>query len=238
MEDTVPAAILFDMDGTLLDSEKLWERALQALATRHGRSLSTRALLDMTGRSAADSMRIFYRDLGLAAPDRTSDERFIGHQMRELFAAGVDWRPGAQRLLDEVSNAGLPRALVTSTHRRLVEVVMTSTLGHDTFDVVVCGNEVSSPKPHPESYLTAAHRLGVPVERCVAIEDSPIGIASASTAGAVVLAVPGEVPLAGLDGAHLVSSLVHVDLTFLSRLVSEGPHARVTAPPGGGETPA
>jgi HAD superfamily hydrolase (TIGR01509 family) len=225
MEDTMPAAVLFDMDGTLLDSEKLWDQALQALAAHHGRSLSTQALLDMTGRNAVDSMRIFYHDLGLAEPDRRTDERFIGRRMRELFAAGVAWRPGAQELVAEVRSAGLPRALVTSTHRRLVEVAMTSTLGNDTFDVVVCGNEVSSPKPHPESYLTAARRLGVPVERCVAIEDSPIGIASASAAGAVVVAVPGEVPLAGLDGAHLVASLVHVDLDYLSRLVSHGPHA-------------
>jgi HAD superfamily hydrolase (TIGR01509 family) len=226
MEYAAPAAVLFDMDGTLLDSEKLWDQALHALAAHHRALLSESARLAITGRGADESMAIFYADLGLTDPDRAADELFIGRRMMELFATDLAWQPGARELVSQVSSAGLPTALVTSTHRRLVEVAMASTLGHDTFDVVVCGDEVSSPKPHPEPYLTAAHRLRAPIHRCVAIEDSPTGIASASASGAVVVAVPGEVPLADLDGAHVVGSLVEVDLVYLSRLVSAGPAPR------------
>lgn len=223
------AAVLFDMDGTLVESEQLWDRALCALAARHGGTLSTAALHAMTGRNAVDSMRIFYAELGITQPDRDADNAFIGRRVAELFTTELSWRPGAVELVTQVRQAGLPAALVTSTHRRLVEVALASTLGHDTFDVVVCGDEVGAPKPHPESYRTAAARLGVPIGRCVAIEDSPTGIASASTAGAVVVAVPNKVPLAGLDGAHLVDSLVEVDVAYLSKLVA----ARGPAPTGG-----
>jgi HAD superfamily hydrolase (TIGR01509 family) len=218
--DRALAGVLFDMDGTLLESEQLWDRALCALAERHGGTLSTAALHAMTGRNAVDSMRIFYAELGITGPDYEADTAFLGRMVADLFATELCWRPGAHTLVTQVRQAGLPMALVTSTHRRLVEVALASTLGHDTFDVVVCGDEVGTPKPHPESYRTAAARLGVPIGRCVAIEDSPTGIASASAAGAVVVAVPNKVSLAGLDGAHLVRSLVEVDLNYLSTLVA------------------
>jgi HAD superfamily hydrolase (TIGR01509 family) len=139
--------------------------------------------------------------------------------MAELYATELAWQPGAAELVAQVRAAGIPTALVTSTPRRLVEVALDSTLGRHTFDAVVCGNEVSAPKPHPESYLTAADRLGVPIERCVAIEDSPAGVTSALAARAVVVGVPGEVPLTGLDGVHLVPGLTEVDLRYLSKLV-------------------
>lgn len=214
------AAVLFDMDGTLLDSEPLWDAALSALAAHHGGVLSETARLAMVGQNTAESMTIFYRDLGLPEPDPVADRQFVADRMVELLATELSWRPGAAELVAEVRRAGVPTALVTSTVRPLVEVALDSTLGRDTFDVVVCGNEVSLPKPHPESYRTAAERLGVPIGRCVAIEDSPTGVASASAAGAVVVGVPGELPLARHDGAHVVGSLVEVDLAYLTRLVT------------------
>ena len=122
-------------------------------------------------------------------------------------------------LLQLVRAAGIPTALVTSTGRQLVEIAL-ETLGRDRFDVVVCGDEVVAPKPDPEPYLTAARLLGVPIERCVAIEDSPAGVASAVAAGAAVLAVPSEVPLDRADGVHLLESLTGADLELLARLVA------------------
>lgn len=214
------AAVLFDMDGTLVDSEVLWDRALQALAARYGATLSPATRQAMTGRGAADSMRIFYRAVGADHPDRDADDAYLWERMVELFTTDLGWRPGARELVAKVRRAGLPCALVTSTGRRLVEVALDGTLGRDTFDTVVCGDEVRSQKPHPEPYLTAARRLGVPVQRCVAVEDSPVGVASARAAGAVVVAVPHTVPLPRLPDVHVVPSLTDVTLAHLTRLVA------------------
>jgi len=114
--------------------------------------------------------------------------------------------------------AGLPTALVTSTGRRLVEVAL-DTLGRENFDVIVCGDEVAMPKPDPEPYRAAAKLLGVPIEDCVAIEDSPTGVSSALASGAAVLAVPSELELPPTDGVHLRTSLVGVDPDYLADLL-------------------
>jgi HAD superfamily hydrolase (TIGR01509 family) len=214
-----PAAVLFDMDGTLVDSEKVWEVALHELAARAGGTLSPAARLAMIGSSMANSMRILREDL--AQPDRPEapDAAWLTDRVLELFGAGLIWRPGALELLLAVRAAGLPTALVTSTGRRLVEVAL-DTLGRENFDVVVCGDEVSVPKPDPEPYRTAARLLGVPIAECVAIEDSPAGVASAVASGAAVLAVPAELELPPTDGVHLRTSLVGVDPAYLAALFS------------------
>jgi HAD superfamily hydrolase (TIGR01509 family) len=213
------AAVLFDMDGTLLDSEWLWDVALRGLAERLGGVLSEPARLAMVGRNSRESMAILYQDLGVAGRDGHADGGWVIDRMAELFATRLAWQPGAAELVGQVRAAGLPTALVTSTTRRLVDVALQSTLGPETFDVVVCGNEVTAPKPDPESYLTAAARLGVPIGCCVAIEDSPTGLASAVSAGAVVVGVRGEVALPDLDGAVVVDSLVEMSVERLSGLI-------------------
>jgi beta-phosphoglucomutase-like phosphatase (HAD superfamily) len=101
-----------------------------------------------------------------------------------------------------------------------VEVAL-RTIGRDNFAAVVAGDEVDETKPHPLPYLTAAALLGVEVRRCVAVEDSPNGVASARAAGAAVLAVPNDVDLPAQPGVTVVGSLVEVDLGFLVRLVAD-----------------
>jgi HAD superfamily hydrolase (TIGR01509 family) len=214
-----PAAVLFDMDGTLVDSEKVWDVALDELAVREtGRPLSAAARRAMIGSSMATSMRIMREDLGL---DREPDADWLVERVFELFARGLVWRPGALELLRAVREKGLPTALVTSTGRKLVEVAL-ETLGRENFDVIVCGDEVAVPKPDPTPYRLAAELLEVPIERCVAIEDSPTGVASASASGAAVLAVPSELELPPTDGVHLRDSLVGVDPAFLATLLTRG----------------
>ncbi len=210
------------MDGTLVDSEKLWDVALHELAHEYGGVLSTAARRAMVGTSMAASMRILHDDLGQPERDPAASTAWINARILELFRSGLRWRPGALALLGAVRAAGIPTALVTSSGRALVEVAL-DTLGRDSFDVVVCGDEVDSAKPHPEPYLTAARLLGVPVARCVAIEDSPTGVASALAAGAAVLAVPAEVPLEPRDGVHQVESLTAADLELLAALLGEPP---------------
>jgi HAD superfamily hydrolase (TIGR01509 family) len=210
--------VLFDMDGTLVDSEKVWDVALHELAVRAGGTLSRSARLAMVGSSMANSMRILRDDLGQPDRPEAPDVQWLTARVFELFGGGLVWRPGALELLRAVRLAGLPTALVTSTGRKLVEVAL-ETLGRANFDVVVCGDEVVMPKPDPEPYRTAAALLGVPIEECVAIEDSPTGVASAVASGAVVLAVPAELALPSTDGVHLRTSLVGVDPGYLANLL-------------------
>ncbi|MCT2282554.1 HAD family hydrolase [Micromonospora chalcea] len=211
--------MLFDMDGTLVDSEKLWDVALQELAAVYGGVLSDDARRAIVGTGMADAMRIVHDDLGQPERDVQESADWISARILDLFRTGLRWRPGALALLQAVRTAGIPTALVTSSGRSLVEVAL-DTLGRDSFDAVVCGDEVDAAKPHPEPYLTAARLLGVPVERCVAIEDSPTGVASALAAGAAVLAVPAEVPLAPADGVHQMESLLGADLELLAALLN------------------
>ncbi|MCU7726550.1 HAD family phosphatase [Actinoplanes sp. KI2] len=210
--------MLFDMDGTLVDSEKVWEIALHELAAWAGGKLSPAARAAMVGSSMAASMRIFREDLG--QPDRPEepDVNWLTSRVFNLFREGLVWRPGAAELLRAVKAAGMPTALVTSTGRLLVEAAL-DTLGRENFDVVVCGDEVTMPKPDPEPYRAAATLLGVRIEDCVAIEDSPTGVASAVASGAVVLAVPAELELPATDGVHLRRSLVGVDPGYLANLL-------------------
>ncbi|GAA1588006.1 HAD family hydrolase [Actinoplanes couchii] len=214
-----PAAVLFDMDGTLVDSESVWGDALAELAVRAGGVLSDSARLAMVGTSMARSMQLFRDDLGQPDRPEAPDVHWLTERVRELFAAGMVWRPGAMELLSAVRVAGIPTALVTSTGRSLVEVAL-KTLGPENFDVVVCGDEVQKPKPDPEPYVTAAALLGVPITACVAVEDSPSGVASALAAGARVLAVPAELELTPVDGVHMRTTLTGVDPAYLATLLT------------------
>jgi HAD superfamily hydrolase (TIGR01509 family) len=170
----------------------------------------------------ATTMRILHADIGRPDRDPAADAAWLESRVLELFARGLVWRPGAAELLAAVRAAGLRTALVTSTARKLVEVAL-DTLGRANFDVVVCGDEVTMPKPDPAPYRTAAAMLGVPIEQCVAIEDSPTGVASARASGAAVLAVPCELELSPMSGIRLRDSLVGVDPAYLAGLITVAP---------------
>ncbi len=215
------AAVLFDMDGTLVDSEKVWSVALQELATRLGGRLSDSARARMVGTNMSESMTILHVDVGRTDLDPDSSVAWLESRMGELFAAGLVWKPGAQELLAAVSAAGIPAALVTATRRRLVETAL-ETIGRRYFAAVVCGDDITETKPHPGPYRTAAALLGVAPAHCVAIEDSPTGLASATAAGCVVLGVPSEVDLSGTPGVTLTDSLTTVTVPYLRRLAADG----------------
>ncbi|MGH3620199.1 MAG: HAD family hydrolase [Sciscionella sp.] len=225
-DDTVemPAAVLWDMDGTLVDSEKLWDIPLFEFAEQLGGRLSTLARASMVGSNMNRTVRLLFAEFGLK-PDAEEMDRaaeWIRARTVELFASGLAWRPGAEEALRAVRAAGVPTALVTSTERALTEVVL-RTIGREFFDVTVCGDEVDGRnKPDPEPYLRAARLLGVPPEECVAVEDSPTGATSAESAGCVVFVVPCDVAVPGGGRRVLRDSLVGVDAELLGRLVNCG----------------
>jgi len=228
--------VLFDMDGTLVDSEKIWGVGLRELAERYGGTLSEGARQRMIGTDTAETMAILHDDLCQPWRDAAEGADWLDARVRELFAAGLEWRPGARELLGAVRAAGLRTALVTSTPRALVEVAL-ETLGRHNFDAVVCGDEVVRTKPDAAPYLAAAAALGVDPTVCVAIEDSPAGITSAREAGCAVIAVPHDVALVGVE-ATVVPSLGEVDVPLLLSLsggLARGGRARPPAPHG---TPA
>lgn len=210
-------AVLFDMDGTLLDSEKVWDVSLDDLAGWLGGVLSDSARSRMVGTPLGRSIAIMHDALGVDADPEISSAYLLA-RTEELFSQPLPWKPGAQELLDAVAAAGLPAALVTSTHRRLTELAL-RTIGADRFGAVVCGDEVPATKPAPDSYLIAARRLGVDPARCVAIEDSPVGLQAARSAGCAVVVVPSEVEIPAESGIEIRSSLVGLTVADLQELV-------------------
>jgi HAD superfamily hydrolase (TIGR01509 family) len=186
-----PAAVLWDMDGTLVDSEKVWTVSLRDTAQRLGGELSAAAREAMIGSNMARTMDLLFADLGLAPdPARQAETaKYLSARTGELFAQGLVWRPGAREALTTVRAAGWPMALVTNTERALTEAALDA-IGREFFDATVCGDEVPHGKPDPDPYLRGAELLGVAATDCLAVEDSPTGTLAAERAGAAVLVVP------------------------------------------------
>ena len=207
--DAGPDAVLWDMDGTLVDSEKLWTTSLHDTARWLGGVLSPAAREAVVGGDMPRTLATLFDDLGLPhdAERMAAAERFLNDRTAELFAGGLSWRPGAQEALRLLDHLGWPTALVTNTERALTEAALDS-IGREHFAVSVCADEVPFGKPDPDLYLRAAELLGVAPARCLAIEDSPSGALAAERAGAAVLVVPCDVPVPAGPGRVLRPSLV------------------------------
>ncbi|WP_322645520.1 HAD family phosphatase [Oerskovia flava] len=213
----LPEAVLWDMDGTLVDTEPYWIRGEHELVEAHGGTWSHEQALALVGNPLPESARLLQR----AGVDLPVEEivtyllKRVGEQVREQ----VPWQPGALELLSALRAEGVPCALVTMSYRALAQpIVELAPAG--AFDVLVCGDEVEHGKPHPEPYLVAAERLGVDVTRCVAIEDSPAGIGSARAAGAATLGVQAVVPVRRQAGLSRTPTLERVDLALLRRIAA------------------
>ncbi|MPZ79342.1 MAG: HAD-IA family hydrolase [Actinophytocola sp.] len=218
-----PAAVLWDLDGTLLDSEKLWDIPLYELTEKLGGQLSTATRQAMVGTNVMVTLRLLYAEVGIPdpSPEQVADgAAWIDRRMAEVFRQDLPWRPGAEAALAAVRAVGFPMALVTSTERDLTEIAL-GTVGRHLFDVTVCGDEVDGlNKPLPEPYLKACRLLGVDPAACVAIEDSPTGTASAVAAGCTVLVVPCEVPVEPGERRVFRSSLNGLTVADLTGLFS------------------
>jgi HAD superfamily hydrolase (TIGR01509 family) len=218
-------AVLFDMDGTLVETEQYWGEAMAALADRLGGRMSAPARERTVGTSMRFAMGVLYEDLGVQRTEAQfrTDAQWVEDRTRELMAAGSHWRPGARELVGEVADSGLPTALVTTTPRRVASVVLaqlTADLGGDPFSVSICGDEVPARKPDPAPYRQAMTVLGVDAAGCVVIEDSLAGVTSGLAAGAAVLGVPSLQPLAPAPRLILRDTLVGVGLAELSEVLA------------------
>jgi HAD superfamily hydrolase (TIGR01509 family) len=215
-------AVLFDMDGTLVDSEKLWDISLNALYARFGGVMTPEVRTSTVGGSAEGVMRIVYTDLGLE-PDPVAmaeSADWLHDHVGELFEEGLPWLPGARELLDALTAAGVPLALVTNTRRGLTERALKS-IGRHYFSASVCGDEVEHAKPAPDPYERAAQLLGVEPAQCLAIEDSVTGTEAAEAAGCPVLVVPNDVPVPDSPRRRHVGSLAGLDVDALRAIHAE-----------------
>lgn len=210
-------AVLFDMDGLLVDSERLWLETEAEVMAELGGTWGPRDQETLVGGSLDRTVAYMLALTGPVAPAEEVGRRLLDG-MGGRLRANVPLMPGAEQLLDEVREAGLPAALVSSTHRELMEYALDG-IGRDSFAVTVAGDEVTRPKPDPEPYLTATRLLDADPRRCVVLEDSPNGAASGTAAGCHVVAVPSVVPVAEGPGRTVVTSLLDVDLARLRSVV-------------------
>jgi len=209
-------AVLFDMDGTVVDSEHLWSRAMRLIAADLGGTLTEEVLARTTGLSVPASVDLMLAELGSDLPHEQATEQLLA-RTAEVFAAELMWQPGAQELIDALRAEGVATALVTNSPRVVVDVAMQRLGGH-RFDLAVCGDEVSAHKPDPEPYLMAIRLLDVPAEHCLAVEDSPSGTAAAVAADVPVLVVPSEIEVPDGPGRIFAASLLEATVDELRHI--------------------
>jgi HAD superfamily hydrolase (TIGR01509 family) len=183
----LPAAVLWDMDGTLVDTEPYWMAAEIALVESYGGSWTHDDAIQLVGSGLWHSARVLQsRGVKLSEDEIISA---LTDRVLDQVAERVPWRPGSRELLAELRERGIPTALVTMSIRRMAQIVADA-VGFPAFAAIVAGDDVTHSKPHPEPYERAAELLEVSPHDCIAIEDSEPGIASAVAAGAVVIGVP------------------------------------------------
>ncbi len=214
-----PAAVLWDMDGTLVDTEPYWIEEEYALVAEHGGTWSQAHALNLVGNDLLVSGEYIREHGGVDLEPAAIVDRLLDGVIARILER-VPWQPGAVELLADLHAAGVPCGLVTMSYERFVAPVLAA-LPAGTFATVVTGDAVTVGKPHPEPYLTAAALLGVDPELCLAVEDSNTGAKSAVAAGCTVLVVPNHVPVLEGERRVFVDSLEDVDLHRLRVLFSE-----------------
>jgi HAD superfamily hydrolase (TIGR01509 family) len=213
-------AVLWDMDGLLVDTEPVWTVAEEELAARLGGTWSDELKARIVGTRLEVAVPTILRWYGVEPTDAVVADTscWLLERMVELFSGEVRVLPGVRELLAALAEQEVPVALVSSSYRVLVDAVLAHRLA--PFSVTVAGDEVREGKPHPEPYETACRRLGVTPQRCVVLEDSAAGVASGEAAGCAVVAVP-SVPGVVIDPAPrrlVAASLVDVSVADLREL--------------------
>ena len=201
-----PAAVLWDLDGTIIDSEPLWLNTEQQMLARYGLKLTDEIVEKMVGIDLRDGAQLFQR-LGVPLTVSEIIGEWVTGVNEQLLRGEAAWRPGARELLAEVRAAGVKNALVTMSTFAIAQRVA-DLLPAGTFDTVVAGDHVTRGKPHPDAYLLAAEQLGVSAADCLAFEDSRTGLTAASAAGAVSVGVKHLQELHDVPAHAVIPSLL------------------------------
>lgn len=204
-----PAAALWDMDGTIIDTEPAWLRTEMAMLDRYNLSLPPEFVERLVGQGLTAAAGLF-REVGVPLSVDEIINEWADNMVTEVRSSAPRWMPGAVELLEGFRERGVPNALVTMSVRRIADAVV-DLLPGGIFSVVIAGDEVEYEKPHPDPYLRAAAALGVQAEQCIAFEDSHPGTAAAAAAGTFVVGVPNIVSLDGSAAHTVLPTLEGVD---------------------------
>jgi HAD superfamily hydrolase (TIGR01509 family) len=212
----LPAAVLWDMDGTLIDSEPYWMKSEGSFAKANNSNWTEQDGLSLVGMSLYDSSKIIKERVGSNLEPEQIIQKLTDDVSAQLKQE-IFWRPGAKDLLLLLRKKKVKTALVTMSMHRMAKQVADS-IGFDAFDVIVAGDDVRHGKPHPEPYLKAAELLGVKPEDCVAFEDSLTGLRSAEAANTKAVGVKNIVEISMEPGRVIWPTLEGVSMADLRRL--------------------
>ena len=212
----LPAAVLWDMDGTLIDSEPYWMKSEGSFARANNSSWTEQDGLSLVGMSLYDSSKIIKERVGSDLEPEQIIQKLTDDVAAQLKQE-IFWRPGARELLVLLRKKKIKTALVTMSMHTMAKQVAES-IGFEAFDVIVAGDDVRLGKPHPEPYLKAAELLGVNPEDCVAFEDSLTGLRSAEAANTKAVGIKNIVDIPMEPGRILWPSLEGVTVSDLRRL--------------------
>lgn len=207
----LPAAIFWDMDGTLINTEPVWAETTFELSEKLGRRLTPEERKKTEGASFAESLRICARwaDYELAAGEEDTLREWMYARMAEKLAHGIELTPGIRPLLSLLEATGVPMFVTTNTERSLADRCIDA-IGREFFTDSITGDEVAAPKPAPDMYVEAARRVGADPATCLVAEDSFTGMTAAARAGCRVLGLAHEVPrgVYQFDPARFVGATV------------------------------
>jgi HAD superfamily hydrolase (TIGR01509 family) len=181
-------AVIFDMDGLLIDSEPYWDKARSIMAAEVGKEWNTDDHKAIMGVSTAEWVAYMINRLDLAMPPQAVEEHIIA-QMEALYERRIPYLPGAEAAV-AMAAANFPTGLASGSPRRLIDAVIADEALKGRFKAIVSGDQVAHGKPSPDIYLKTAHEMDVKLEYCVCLEDSGNGIAAGKNAGMKVIAVP------------------------------------------------
>jgi HAD superfamily hydrolase (TIGR01509 family) len=188
------AAVIFDMDGLMIDTEPIYRRSWQRAAAECGFHISDEFYLDLIGRTKADAIARVTDAFGDAVPTAKFHDAVVFHETRGFAEETLRLKPGVFEALDLVDAAGTPKAVATATRRAAAEARLTATELRSRFHILVTGDQVANGKPAPDIFFAAAAALGVRPERCLVLEDSEPGVTAAAAAGMTVFMVPDLKP--------------------------------------------
>jgi HAD superfamily hydrolase (TIGR01509 family) len=210
-------AVLFDMDGTIIDSEPYWMASEQALAAEHNGTWTANDGLDIIGMDLDESSKLFKDRANIPLEPEEIKNR-LTNDVQSKLARAVPWRPGAKELLLELRKRNVKTALVTMALHRMAQQVVDA-IPFDAFDVIVAGDDVTRGKPHPEAYEKAAALLGFHPSKCIAFEDSVTGLTSAEAAGTYAIGIPNIIEIPKKPDRVLWPTLEGVTFKQLRKLI-------------------